>query len=304
MVAVVFLDIDGVICCNMAGRLEENKLAVLKTICQATDAKVVLSTDWRRQAQLKRQVVAALKRLDIECIGATPMRAMFQPIRPQEITEWMRTNGAKYGVDKWVAIDDRDLLNEHGGAELQGHMCRTHPNSGLTKRLGDVCIEILGGSVSGSAEAPQQDDSSSPAATGLAATSLLARARTPTRQPPGAAAYGAAPATPGSRGQPVVPTSFATQPAAESAFGGPAASRALQRAPGGRGTSPDARGGAPRGTTAAVSRKALSTPTTGGGGNRLVTRVPVASAGGAESKRLQPASGSGLATALAEAAAM
>ena len=145
MVAVIFLDIDGVICCNMAGRLEESKLAVLNQVAKATQAKVVLSTDWRRQAQLKRQVIAALKRLDIEVIGATPMRAMFQPIRPQEITEWMSANGQKFGVDRWVAIDDRDLLNEMGGEGLKGHMVRTHPNTGLTKRLGDVCIEILSG---------------------------------------------------------------------------------------------------------------------------------------------------------------
>ena len=129
----------------MAGRLEESKLAVLSTVVKASDAKVVLSTDWRRQAQLKRQVVAALKRLDIEVIGATPMRPMFQPIRPQEITEWMHANGEKFGVSSWVAIDDRDLLNEQGGAELQGHMIRTHPNTGLTKRLGDAAIEILTG---------------------------------------------------------------------------------------------------------------------------------------------------------------
>ena len=63
MVAVIFLDIDGVICCNLAGRLEDNKLAQLQRVVQATSAKVCLSTDWRRQAQLKRQVVAALKKL-------------------------------------------------------------------------------------------------------------------------------------------------------------------------------------------------------------------------------------------------
>ena len=84
-------DIDGVICCNLAGHLEENKLAQLKRIVvrptptahtrhsshtpptpapsppagpaalswfvpsqDATGAKVVLSTDWRRQAPLKK----------------------------------------------------------------------------------------------------------------------------------------------------------------------------------------------------------------------------------------------------------
>ena len=139
---LTWTQIDGVICCNMAGRLEESKLSVLNSVCKATDAKVVLSTDWRRQAQLKRQVVGALKRLDIEVIGATPMRAMFQPIRPQEILEWLSANGPKFDVTSWVAIDDRDLLNEHGGAGLQGHMVRTHPSTGLTKRLGDVAIEV------------------------------------------------------------------------------------------------------------------------------------------------------------------
>jgi len=150
MVHVIFLDIDGVICCNMSGRLEEAKLNELKGVVQATSAKVVLSTDWRRQAQLKRQVVAALKRLDIEVIGATPCRAMYQPIRPQEITEWMSKNAADVGVEGWVAIDDRDLLNEHGGQGLVGHMVRTHPNSGLTKRLADVCIHILNAGPAGS----------------------------------------------------------------------------------------------------------------------------------------------------------
>ena len=37
---VIFLDIDGVICCNMVGHLEETKLAELKRIVQQTGAKV------------------------------------------------------------------------------------------------------------------------------------------------------------------------------------------------------------------------------------------------------------------------
>jgi hypothetical protein len=217
MVAVIFLDIDGVICCNMAGRLEESKLAVLNTVAKATGAKVVLSTDWRRQAQLKRQVVAALKRLDIEVIGATPMRAMFQPIRPQEINEWMHANGEKFGVTSWVAIDDRDLLNEHGGAELTGHMVRTHPNTGLTRRLGDVAIEILGGSVGGgsggsggsiAADVPETSKQSRLASTSSSLSATGPLSRTPTRTP--------ASSSPSSRKSPSVPTSFATNAAAAS----------------------------------------------------------------------------------------
>ena len=36
MVAAIFLDIDGVICCNLAGRLEESKLLALHEIVKAT----------------------------------------------------------------------------------------------------------------------------------------------------------------------------------------------------------------------------------------------------------------------------
>lgn len=153
MVSVIFLDVDGVVCCNLAGRLEENKLAQLSRIVRATCAKVVLSTDWRRQAQLKRQVVVALKKLNIEVIGATPMRPMFQPTRPMEIYDWFASNQDKESITSWVAIDDRDLLTEHGGAHLSGHFVRTHPSTGLTQRLADVCISILSTAPGGRPEA-------------------------------------------------------------------------------------------------------------------------------------------------------
>ena len=41
---VIFLDIDGVICCNSFGRLEDKKLRILQGVCKETAAKVVLST--------------------------------------------------------------------------------------------------------------------------------------------------------------------------------------------------------------------------------------------------------------------
>ena len=312
--AVVFLDIDGVICCNMAGRLEENKLAVLNQVCKATSAKVVLSTDWRRQAQLKRQVVAALKRLDIEVIGATPMRAMFQPIRPQEITEWMHANGTKFGVTSWVAIDDRDLLNEHGGSELQGHMVRTHPNTGLTKRLGDVCIEILGGAPA-SAEVAEDESkerrmvamAASGGVTPLAATAP-ARTRSPARIPTAASTYGSPARAQGSRGAPAVPTSFATQTAMAgagepNAFGGPALARATQGAllrtagAGAPAAASRARTTTPRSLSSGTPLPmtplgvkvgagiAGGTPSTRGAGTRVATR---AGAGTSPAKRFVP----------------
>ena len=139
---LVFLDIDGVICCNRVGELEASKLAQLQRICRETGAKVVLSTDWRRQAALKRQVIQALARLDMECVGATPQRAtMFQPVRPQEITEWLRCTS--HSVSTWVAIDDRDLVSEDGGEALRGRFVHTAFASGLTRELADQAITML-----------------------------------------------------------------------------------------------------------------------------------------------------------------
>jgi len=103
--------------------------------------QVVLSTDWRRQAHLKQQLREVLARMNIDCIGATPMRAMFHPVRPLEITAWLARS--THSITDWVAIDDRDLLHENGGAALQGHFVRTHPASGLTSALADKAIKIL-----------------------------------------------------------------------------------------------------------------------------------------------------------------
>ena len=41
---LIFLDIDGVICCNSSGQLEPAKLSELQRIVRLTSAKIVLST--------------------------------------------------------------------------------------------------------------------------------------------------------------------------------------------------------------------------------------------------------------------
>ena len=128
-------------CCNQFCRLEDRKLQLLRNVVQESGAKIVLSSDWRRQPALKSQALNALKRIGAECVGATPMRAMYQPLRPQEITDWLRTSGR--GVLAWVAIDDRDLPSEIGGHALTGHFVRTHPSTGLTSRLADRVVRLL-----------------------------------------------------------------------------------------------------------------------------------------------------------------
>ena len=123
---VIALDIDGVICCNNSGRLEERKLQLLRNVVQITGAKVLLSTDWRRVPHLKERLINTLRDYGMEVIGSTPMRSPWQPVRPQEIVEWIgsynascRTNNAE-PITSFVAVDDRSLLQEMGGERLRG----------------------------------------------------------------------------------------------------------------------------------------------------------------------------------------
>ena len=145
--ALVFLDIDGVICCNDRQQLEGDKLQNLRRICKATGAKVVLSSDWRRQMPLKQKVQRALKRLGIEYAGCTRVLTTVEQVgnwrveinhRPREIRRWY---GKRSGP--WVAIDDRDLLSETDGDQLQGHFVHTSFCTGLTAALADEAIAIL-----------------------------------------------------------------------------------------------------------------------------------------------------------------
>ena len=66
----IFLDIDGVICCNQYGRLEDRKLQLLRKVVKETGAKIVLSTDWRRIPKLKQLLVGTLQDYGMDVIGS------------------------------------------------------------------------------------------------------------------------------------------------------------------------------------------------------------------------------------------
>ena len=150
---LIFLDIDGVICCNRQGQLQELQLAQLSRMCQATGAKVVLSSDWRRVRRLKEIVQQALKRHGISYVGCTAQRICCEdignkryehPCRALEITDWLRKFRGGVDACTWVAVDDRDLNREVGGEEMAGHLLHTTFDTGLTCALADDGIRILG----------------------------------------------------------------------------------------------------------------------------------------------------------------
>jgi len=123
-IKLIFLDIDGVICCNGMGRLEPDKLARIGEVVKRTDARIVLSTDWRRDPNLKAICTNALEAVGCTVIGATRKGPPLQPIRPKEIWGWLQSYQNEKGkrVTQWVAVDDRQLLMEQGGENLRGHV--------------------------------------------------------------------------------------------------------------------------------------------------------------------------------------
>ena len=135
MVNILFLDLDGVVCCNFRGELERDKLQQVRRICEAANAKVVLSTDWRRRPDLKQRAERTLASVGVEVIGATPQYAAMSRVRPLEILSWMKT--CSVTVDGWCAVDDRDLVLEEGGQNFTGHFVLTEFHSGLTPPLAD-----------------------------------------------------------------------------------------------------------------------------------------------------------------------
>ena len=111
--SVIFLDIDGVVCCNYDTRLEKKKLERVAKLTKATGAKVVLSSDWRRSPNLKRRALEAIAALGGQCAGVTAQRSWMSRVRPLEITDWL--DGCGRVVEKWVALDDRALVEEVRG---------------------------------------------------------------------------------------------------------------------------------------------------------------------------------------------
>ena len=85
---IVFLDVDGVLCCNHETRLEAAPCAELQRIAESTRAAVVLSTDWRRDTSLSSRINHCLHERRVDCIGATPQLSgsmnRVSRVRPKE----------------------------------------------------------------------------------------------------------------------------------------------------------------------------------------------------------------------------
>ena len=180
---VLFLDVDGVVCCNQNGQLEPDKMQQLLRITKEASAKVCLSSNWRLYEELREHLYTKLGAMGIECIGTTPDAGEAthgEGMRPCEIGAWIRfwhEDKGRQRITSFVAVDDRPLLQEKGGSVLRGapspphhltppptlcllahapsshadvatrtlagHFVQTNPDLGLTERAATRIIDLL-----------------------------------------------------------------------------------------------------------------------------------------------------------------
>ena len=148
---IIFLDIDGVVNCwdtkerapSKVIGVEQRLITHIKEIVDATGAKIVLSSTWRKDWAFDlmngkdwHYLREEFAKQDLYFLDYTPSRR--DSHRGEEIKEWLEST--EYDVESYVIIDDEifDIRDLH-----KGHMVKTSFNDGITKGGVDIAIKIL-----------------------------------------------------------------------------------------------------------------------------------------------------------------
>lgn len=152
---VIFLDFDGVLNSAIYDRtrdltkntsIDETRLPLLKQIIDTTNAKIVLSTSWRRHwnqdntlcDEIGLWINQLFSKYELKIYDKTPY-LHFGVGRKNEILDWL-----KYSIEpieSYVILDDYAF----GWEELSNKLVKTSPNVGRGLELEHVekCISIL-----------------------------------------------------------------------------------------------------------------------------------------------------------------
>lgn len=141
---VVFLDIDGVLNnSNWAiqmydegvhvyaeNLLDERAIRLLQKLIDATDAKIVVSSSWRRDKYAMQCLSDQLKPMEI--YDVTPLKSS---IRGDEISAWLKKHK---DVESYVIIDDDSDMGDH-----MDHLIQTTFERGLQPEHIEEAIKWL-----------------------------------------------------------------------------------------------------------------------------------------------------------------
>ena len=157
------MDIDGVINVISQGHDEfgsvfhKHLCDNLKTIIDATGAKIVISSTWRVDGLGQMQLMWKKRELAGEVIDVTPdcvqivndgIEKFYDKVeRGHEIQWWLDKH--KDEVENWVIVDDdNDMLSSQRDNFVRTANNKDHEDCidigyGLTKKCAEKCIEIL-----------------------------------------------------------------------------------------------------------------------------------------------------------------
>ncbi len=147
---VIFIDFDGVLntekyvrsCAEYGLIIDRSKMALLRQITAATDAKIVLSTSWREHwdeepkncDNIGIEINNIFEQYGLHIFGKTPI---LNSCREDEIADWLEINTQ---VTNFVVLDDRFLDSEL----IRGHFVKTSGYAkGLDELSAEKAIEIL-----------------------------------------------------------------------------------------------------------------------------------------------------------------
>jgi len=134
---VVFLDIDGVLNDTVTTKdlmndlPKKDHLDCLKTIIDATGAKIVLSSTWRLLPSARSAVKSALGTVGLEFIDITKELRD----RASEIQEWLSRHP---DVEQFVILDDEEI-----SGKFPNNLVQTTFYHGLLPEHSEKAIKIL-----------------------------------------------------------------------------------------------------------------------------------------------------------------
>lgn len=137
---VIFLDVDGVLNTIRSvgifgsGYLCEKSILLIRHIVDRTDAKIVLSSTWRKYPESKELLEQSLKNHELSIYDFTPIISLdFPTPRNEEIKLWLEAN----------PIDDFVILDDDPRANIDGHFFRVNEDTGITIEIANEVISFL-----------------------------------------------------------------------------------------------------------------------------------------------------------------
>lgn len=150
---IIFLDIDGVL--NSVrydrqrtidqGNIDETRLQLIKKLVDATEARIVLTSSWRKHWEKDISKRDAIGR-DINEVFAKYHLTIYDKTeclpnndRAEEIRKWLKLQG---NIEAFVIFDD---IAFGWGNDLQEHLIKTNPRIGfgLEEKHIQEAIELL-----------------------------------------------------------------------------------------------------------------------------------------------------------------